>query len=90
MIFEIYLYIVADIAVCLVIRRYLIIILRFILNPTGPIHEFFSEYIVLSFLLRRQRFWRSIIRFRAILILTQFAATVLYNIVGIYNLIEIQ
>lgn len=88
MIFEIYLYIVAGIAVFLVIRRYLVIILRFILNPTGPIHESFSGHVALPFLLRRRRFWGPITRLRAILILTQLATTVSCNIVGVHNLIE--
>lgn len=88
MIFDIYLYVIAGIAAFLVIRRYLVIILRFILNPTGPIHESFSRHVALPFLLRRRKLLGPITRLRAILILTQFAATVSCNIVGVHNLVE--
>lgn len=84
----IYLYVVAGIATFLVIRKYLVIILRFILNPAGPIHEYFSRHVALPFLIRRRRVWGPITRLRAILIIAQLAATAPCNIVGVHNLVE--
>jgi hypothetical protein len=84
----VYVYVIAGIATFLVIRRYLVIVLRFILHPTGPIQAYFSRHVALHFLIRRRRLWGPLTRLRAILIFTQLAATAPCNIVGVHNVIE--
>lgn len=84
--FILYLYVVAGLATFLAIKRYLVIFLKFLLRPSGRVHDFLSRYILLPFLLRRRRLWGPMTRLRGSLHAMQLAATIACNVIAMQDL----
>lgn len=82
----IYIFVVAALATFLLIRSYLAMALKFLLHPSGCVHDFLSKHILLPYLLRRRKFLGPITRLRAIFQAIHFAGTISCNVIGVHNL----
>ncbi|KAI9037210.1 FAD-binding domain protein [Aspergillus affinis] len=81
----IYVYIAASLVAFLLVQRYLVRGVRYVINPR--LIYLFSKHLILPYIFRRRRFWGPITRFDAITRTIYFAGTFACNIAGVAILI---
>jgi hypothetical protein len=82
----IYMYVAAGCGAVLLLRRYVIGSLRYILNPR--IISLFARHILHPYLLQRRHLWGPIGRFRSFLHLLHLGGTLACNVLGVHSLGE--